>query len=90
MSVGGADNDRAQAIVDEGIDSWNSFVDTDEETIKDLCNEIRRDPNNNVTIPAVAVKRIQLAVYAAKYCFHLVGRNNNTTNMACRLELNTL
>ena len=70
LAVGGAnatDNTRANAIVAEGLDSWQSFVDTDEETIKDMCRELRRDPNNNVTIPAIAVKRIQVAVYAAKH-----------------------
>ena len=76
LAVGGLlanDNTRPEAIMAEGLDSWQSFVDTDEETVKDLCREIRRDPNNNITIPAIAVKRIQIAVYAAKY-YDLVGR----------------
>ena len=53
LAVGGTtvnDNTRPNAIMDEGLNTWQSFVDTDEETIKDLCREIRRDPNNNVTI----------------------------------------
>ena len=51
LAVGGSnatDNDRPNAIMAEGLDSWQAFVDVDEETIKDLCREIRRDPNNNV------------------------------------------
>ena len=70
LAVGGTEiNDTARptAIMAEGLDTWQSFVDTDEDTMKDLCHEIRRDPNNNITIPAIAVKRIQVAVYAAKY-----------------------
>ena len=61
------DNARPTAVMAEGLDTWQSFVDADEDTIKDLCREIRRDPNNNISIPAIAVKRIQVAVYAAKY-----------------------
>ena len=60
---------------------WQSFVDTDEETIKDMSRELRRDPNNNVTIPAIAVKRIKVAVYAAKY-YDLVGRQIDAATMA--------
>ena len=84
LAVGGTaanDNTRPTAIMDEGLSTWQSFVDTDEETIKDLCREIRRDPNNNLTIPAIAVKRIQTAVYAAKY-YDLVGRVIDAQTMA--------
>lgn len=84
LAVGGTsgtDNERPNTIMAEGLDSWQSFVDTDEETIKDLCREIRRDPDNNVTIPAIAVKRIQIAVYAAKY-YELVGRQIDASTMA--------
>ena len=84
LAVGGTavnDNTRPTAIMDEGLDSWQSFIDTDEETIKDLCREIRRDPNNNVTIPAIAVKRIQTAVYAAKY-YDLIGRPIDAHSMS--------
>ena len=75
------DNTRTKAIMNEGLDSWQSFIDTDEDTIKDLCCEIRRDPQNNVTIPAIAVKRIQITVYAAKY-YGLVGRAIDAHTMA--------
>ena len=84
LAVGGTaakDNTRPEAIMAEGLNSWQSFVDTDEDTIKDLCREIRRDQQNNVTIPAIAVKRIQVAVYAAKY-YDLVGRNIDANTMA--------
>ena len=84
MAVGGTapnDNTRTTAIMEEGLDTWQSFVDTDEETIRDLCREIRRDPNNDVSIPAIAVKRIQTAVYAAKY-YDLVGRQIDAMSMA--------
>ena len=84
LAVGGLmanDNTRPEAIMAEGLDSWQSFVDTDEETVKDLCREIRRDPDNNITIPAKAVRRIQIAVYAAKY-YDLVGRQINANTMA--------
>ena len=46
-----------------------------------MCRKIRRDPNNNVTIPAIAVKRTQIAVYAAKY-YDLVGRAIDAHTMA--------
>ena len=65
----------------EGLDTWQSFVDADEDTIKDLCREIRRDPNNNISIPAIAVKRIQVAVYAAKY-YDSVGRPIDAISMS--------
>ncbi len=65
----------------EGLDSRQSFVDTDEDTIKGLCREICHDPNNNVTIPAIAVKYIQIVVHAAKYC-DLIRRQINATSMA--------
>ena len=84
LDVGGTtvdDNTRPNAIKDDGLDTWQSFVDTDEETIKDLCREIRRDPNNNVTILAIVVKRIQIVVYAAKYS-DLVGRAIDTHAMS--------
>ena len=84
LAVGGTainDNDRPISIMDEGLDSWQSFIDTDEETIKDLCREIRRGPNNGITIPAIAVKRIQVAVYAAKY-YDLIGRSIDAQNMS--------
>ena len=58
-----------------------TFVDTDEDTIKDLCRKIRRDPNNNISIPAFAMKRIQVAVYAAKY-YDLVGRPIKAVSMS--------
>ena len=84
LAVGGTaanDNTRPTAIMAEGLDTWQSFVDTDEETIKDLCMEIRRDPNNNLTVPAIAVKRIQTAVFAAKY-YDLVCRPIDALTMA--------
>ena len=40
LAVGGTainDNTRPNAIMEEGLDTWQSFVNTDEETIKDLC-----------------------------------------------------
>ena len=49
--------------------------------IKDLCCKIRRDPNNNVAIPVIAVKRIQIAMYAVKY-YGLVGRAIDAHTMA--------
>ena len=55
LAVGGTainNNTRPIAIMEEGLDTWQSFIDTDEETIKDLYREIRRDPNDNITIPA--------------------------------------
>ena len=84
LAVGGTaanDNTRPEAIMAEGLNSWQSFIDTDEDTIKDLCRKIRRDQQNNVTIPAIAVKRIQVAVYAAKY-YDLVGRAIDANTMA--------
>ena len=63
LDVGGTtvdDNTRPNAIKDDGLDTWQSFVDTDEETIKDLCREIRRDPNNNVTILLLQWKEYRL------------------------------
>ena len=84
LAVGGTavnDNTRPTAIMAEGLDTWQSFVDTDEDTIKDLCREIRRDSTNNITIPAIAVKRIQIAVFAAKY-YDLVGRQIDANSMA--------
>ena len=84
LAIGGTainDNDRPIAIMDEGLDSWQSFINTDEETIKDLCREIRRDPNNDITIPAIAVKRIQVAAYTAKY-YDLIGRPIDAQNMS--------
>ena len=84
LAVGGTtanDNTRPTAIMEEGLSTWQSFVDTHKEIIKDLCREICRDPINNLTIPVIAVKRIQTAVYAAKY-YVLVGRTIDAKTMA--------
>ncbi len=66
--------------LNEGLNSWQSFIATDEETIKDLCRELWRDPDNNITIPAIAVKRIQ-TVYTTTYP-NLVGRHIDAGTMA--------
>lgn len=84
LAVGGttgADNTRPDAVMAEGLDSWQSFVDIDEDTRKDLCREICRDPKNKVTIPAIAAKHIQIAVYAAKY-YDLAGRQIEAASIA--------
>ena len=84
LAVGGTavnNNTRSNVIMEECLDTWQSFIETDEGTIRDLCREIRRDPNHNVTIPAIAVKRIQITVYTAKY-YDLVDRPIDAATMA--------
>ena len=81
LAVGGENNDRGNAIMEEGVDSWESFVDADETMIEDLCKELCNDMTNNITIPAMAIQRLQLADFAAKY-YDLVGRTINAKSMA--------
>ena len=72
LRVGGPnanDNLRVQALMDEGIDTWDSFRDFKDNDVEDLVKYIRRSggpDNNGVQIPAIAMKRLKIACYAAR------------------------
>ena len=78
LRVGGPpnDNERVQALMDEGLDSWISFKDFKDEDIEDLVKYLRRNggpDEDGIQIPAIALKRMKIACYASKY-YDMVGR----------------
>ena len=74
LKVGGPanNNPRTTGFIDNGIDSWNSFCEFNNHDIEELCKYLRRPGGNEagVTIPAIAMKRLQLACFAAKYLYY--------------------
>ena len=86
LRVGGPANNnaRVQALMDEGLDSWESFVDFKGEEIEDLVKYLRRgggQGGNGIQIPAIALKRLKMACYASRY-YQMVGRTINRDSMA--------
>ena len=73
LRVGGPnanDNPRVLALMEEGLDTWDAFRDFKKSDIEDLVKYLRRSggpDGNGVQIPAIAMKRIKIACYAAKY-----------------------
>ena len=79
LRVGGPnanDNPRVQSLMEERLNTWDSFRDFKKNDIEDLVKYLRRSggaDGNGVQIPAIAMKRMKIACYAAKY-YNMVGR----------------
>lgn len=85
---------KADAVMAEGLDTFDSFLDFTKDDIKTLCNSIRKPggvvagrgrgaqdvPNNGLHVPAIAETRLAWATYAAKY-YHMVDRPINQNTM---------
>lgn len=88
-------NAKANAVIEEGLDTFESFLDFTKEDIKTLCNSIRKPggviagrgrnavdvPNNGFHVPAIAETRLAWATYAAQY-YHTVARPINARTMS--------
>lgn len=88
-------NAKANAVMEEGLDTFASFLDFTKEDIKTLCNSIRKPggviagrgrnaddvPNNGLHVPAIAETRLAWATYAARY-YHTVARPINAETMS--------
>jgi hypothetical protein len=86
---------RANAIMAEGLDSFDSLVDFDKDDIKSLCSTVRKpggmivdlnDRNRNInnprtSIPAIAEGRLQLCAYAATI-YQRIGREVNVATLS--------
>lgn len=86
---------KANAVMAEGLDAYNAFLDFTKEDIKTLCNSIRKPGgmipgdgddaadvvNNGLHVPAIAETRLAWAAYAAKY-YHMVDRPINSNTMS--------
>lgn len=86
---------KANAVMAEGLDTYNAFLDFSKEDIKTLCNSIRkpggmipgagRDAddvvNNGMHVPAIAETRLAWAAYAAKY-YNMIDRPINSATMS--------
>ena len=86
LKVGGPanENPRVQALMDEGLDNWEAFVDFKGEDIEDLVKYLRRSGGanaNGIQIPAIALKRLKVACYASRY-YAMVGRAIARESMA--------
>ena len=86
LRVGGPpnDNERVQALMDEGLDNWTAFMDFKAEDIEDLVKYLRRSGGpdaDGIQIPAIALKRLKIACYASKY-YTMVGRTVARDSMA--------
>jgi hypothetical protein len=89
--------ERADAIIAEGLDGFDAFVDFDKDDIKSLCSTVRKpggtivDPNdaarqiNNpgTSIPAISEGRLQLCAYGAGL-YKRIGREVNAQSMSRR------
>lgn len=78
MRVGGdagAENPRTTQLMNNGIDSWASFTEFEDDEVQELIKYIRRPGGDEegTPIPAAALTRIQIACFAAKY-YTTVGR----------------
>ena len=90
MSV--ATNEEANAIIAEGLETFEDFLDFDDDSIQDLCSMLRKPGgtiqvgNNQVPNPGHRIRnttcmRLKLAVYAAKY-YTTVSRPVNQITLA--------
>ncbi len=98
--VGLADNFRSEAVMLEGIDSFDALADFSDDDIKTVCNSVRKPggvlvmpngnvaPNPGINIPAICETRLVLAAYGAKL-YNLIGRpiDGNTLSAARLREL---
>ena len=87
--------DKANAVMAEGLDAYNAFLDFTKDDIKTLCNSIRKPGgmipgvgnnandvvNNGLHVPAIAETRLAWAAYAAKY-YNMVSRPINSNTMS--------
>ena len=87
-------NEKADAVMAEGLDTYASFLDFTKDDIKTLCSSIRKPggvvagrgrgapdvPNNGLHVPAIAETRLAWATYAAKY-YHMIDRPLNAQTM---------
>ena len=76
---------KADALFEEGIEDWDSFLDFHTDSTANLCKTIRSPGgqtvaadgtitrNNGIMISTVAEQRLSWAVYAAHY-YSIVGR----------------
>ena len=85
-------NDKAEAIIDGGLDSYSTFTDFEEKDVNSFCSTLRRPggtvqvqgaevADRGVAITSICEMRLKIAVYAAKY-YALVGRPINDQSMA--------
>ena len=86
LSVGPStanDNSRVNALMDNGLDSWPSFAELNDEEVLQLVKYVRKPGGNDEghNIPAMALNKIQVACYAARY-YDMIGRTINQTSMA--------
>lgn len=78
LAVSGAnqnDNTRVTAIVNNGLDTWASFAELEDDDVLQLVKYIRNPggAEEGCPIPATSIGRIQIACYAARY-YEMVGR----------------
>ena len=87
-------NEKANAVMAEGLDTYNAFLDFSKEDIKTLCNSIRKPGgmipargrnaatvNNGLHVPAIAETRLAWAAYAAQY-YNMIERPINAESMS--------
>ncbi len=86
---------RANAIIAEGLNSFDTLVDFNKDDIKSLCSTVRKpggtvvDPNDNtrtvnnpgMSIPAIAESRLQLSAYGAAI-YKKIGRDIDATTLS--------
>ena len=95
--IGLNNNARANAIIDEGIDSLTALTEFSDDDVTTLCNSVRKPggtiivngaevPNPGQRIPAICETRLRLAVYGAKI-YATVGRGIDANSLsAARLQ----
>lgn len=88
-------NEKANAVMAEGLDTFASFLDFTKDDIKTLCSSIRKPggviagrtradndvPNNGLHVPAIAETRLAWATYAARY-YNMIGRPLNADTLS--------
>ena len=87
-----ASEDAANALIDSGLDDFDSFQDYEEGNIHNLCTTIRKPggvtvgedeievPNHGVSISPTCEIRLQIAAYAAQY-YSIVARPIDAISM---------
>ena len=87
--------ERANAIIAEGLDSFDALVDFNKDDIKSLCSTVRKpggtieDPNDNTrqisnpgtSIPAISEGRLQLCAYVTGI-YKRIGRTVDATTLS--------
>ncbi len=86
--------EKANAVMEEGLDTFAAFLDFSKEDIKTLCNSIRKPGgmiagvglaaatvNNGLHVPAIAETRLAWAAYAAQY-YGMISRPINQSTMS--------